>query len=132
MPIRGRPEAFRPSYDALLERLRRNFLGQGVPKAERAEPLDFELILNPEEAQRGLLIPFEIPTFSVCCECGGLGRYGPASCAACDGEGRLVEHEAVDVRVPAGVLDDTVIEVSLRSLGIENLWLRVHVRIERH
>ena len=51
MPITGEPEALRPSFEALLDRIWRNFTGAGVTKAERAEPLDFELVLSREEAE---------------------------------------------------------------------------------
>ena len=131
VPVAGQPEAVRPSFGALLDRLTRNFAGLESPKAERAEPLNFELILSPEEAERGVLVPFEVPLFSTCYQCGGLGRNWLFPCADCDGEGRLVIRDAVNVRVPGGVHDGTLIEISLQRLGIHNLWLRVHVRVER-
>ena len=132
VPISGEPEAVRPSYEALLDRLMRNFSGLETPKAERGEPLNFELILSLEEAERGVLVPFEVPVFSTCHQCGGLGRDWFFPCPDCDGEGRIVVRDAVNVRVPGGVRDGTVIELSLEGLGIRNLWLRVHVRVERH
>jgi DnaJ-class molecular chaperone len=130
--IVGQPETIRPSVEALLERLGRNFASLGTPKAEREEPLNFELIMSPEEAQRGVLVPIQVPVFSICFECGGMGRNWVFPCAECDGEGRTVYREEVNVRVPRGIRDGTVIEVSLKGLGIRNLWLRVRVRIERY
>lgn len=127
VPIEGLTDSVRPSFDALLDRLARNFSPLEPRKAEREEPLNFELILTPEEAERGSLVPFEVPVFSTCYQCGGL-----FPCNVCGGEGRLVDRGTVEVEVPAGVRDGTVIDVSLESLGIENLWLRVYVRIERH
>ena len=131
-PITGRPETVRPSYGALLDRLVGNFLAAEAPKPEHPEPLNFELILSQEEAGRGVRIPFEIPVFSTCYRCGGTGRDWLFPCADCGGEGRFVDHEVLHVRVPAGVADGTVIERSLDRLGVHNLWLRVHVRVERH
>jgi DnaJ-class molecular chaperone len=129
VPVTGQPESVRPSFDALFDRLRRNFLDDETPKAEHAEPLNFELILSPEEAAVGVRIPFEVPVFSICHECGGLGRQWVFPCTGCDGDGRIVDRQAIEVRVPAGVRDGAVLDVSLEALGVTNLWLRVFVRV---
>ena len=130
--IAGQSESVRPSYEALVDRLGQNFGWPEAPRAEREEPLNFELILTPDEAEHGMRIPFQVPVFSTCYTCGGHGRHWLFACDVCDGEGRFIDREAVEVRVPARVRDGTVIDVSLETLGINNLWLRVHVRIARH
>lgn len=130
--ITGQPESVRPSYEALLDRLGRNFGFPEPPKADREEPLTFELILTPDEAECGMLVPFQVPVFSTCYECGGFGRHWLFPCEECGGDGRVVDHGSLEVRVPAHVRDGSVIDVSLEALGIRNLWLRVFVRIERH
>jgi len=132
LAVTGEPEAVRPSFEALFDRLLRNFGGAAVPKAERAEPLDFQLILSPEEAEAGVVIPFEVPVLRPCPACGGAGRDWFSSCGECDGEGRLVQRELLHVRVPAGIRSGSVIEVSMAGLGVENLWLRLVVRVARH
>lgn len=132
IPVTGRPESVRPSFEALFERLTRNFTRLGRPKAEQAEPLNFELILSPEETARGILIPFQVPVLTPCPRCRGSGRDALFSCGACAGDGRIVDQRVLEVRIPARVRDGTIIEVAMDRVGIENLWLRVHVRVERH
>ena len=132
VPITGRPESARPSFDALFERLTRNFTGLGRPKAEREEPLHFELILSPEEAARGIRIPFQVPVLSACPRCRGSGYSGLFPCDDCEGMGRSMGPRTIEVPVPAGVRDGAVVEASLNPLGVENVWLRVHVRVARH
>ncbi|UCF67336.1 MAG: DnaJ domain-containing protein [Acidobacteriota bacterium] len=127
--IPGAPETIRPSYESLLERLMRNFTGVDVPKAERAEPLHFELILSPEEVERGILVPFVLPVLRVCGVCGGSGRNWAYPCAACDARGGWTDQVTLRVRLPAHVLSGTVVDVPLNELGIENLWIRIHVRV---
>ena len=124
VPIAGRPESVSPSYEALLDRLGRSVFHPEAPKAAHEEPLNFELVLSPEEVRRGILVPFQVPVFWICRQCGGLGRHWVFPCEECDGEGRFIDRETVDVRVPAGVRDGTLIDVSLEALGIRNLWLR--------
>jgi hypothetical protein len=132
VPVEGQPELVRPSYEALVDRLARNFAELGVPKSEHEEPLNFELILSGEEAERGVLIPFHVPVLSICAHCGGTGRDWVFPCDKCAGEGQTVRRDVLNVRVPGGVRDGTVFELSLQKLGIRNLWLRVHVRVEGH
>lgn len=132
LPITGEPEAVRPSFEALLDRIWSNFNATGS-KAEQAQPLNFELILSPEEARRGIVVPFEVPALMVCHHCGGAGRSMMLhACRFCDGEGRLVDRRTIEISVPPGVCDGTWISVSLEPLGVENLWLRVHVRVSAH
>ena len=132
IPVTGDPDFARPSFEALFDHLGRNVFGLDLPKAEREEPLDFELLLSSGEAERGVRIPFEVPVFAICFWCAGTGRDWMFPCGECDGAGRIVDHLAVDVDIPAHVRDGTVIETSLERLGIRNLWLRVHVRVQRH
>jgi DnaJ-class molecular chaperone len=129
VPIGDRPGSIRPSLEGFLERVARNFSGIGVPKAERAEALNYELILSPEEAGRGVVVPFTIPVFQVCVWCGGSGNDWGFPCDRCDAQGRRVTRETVRLHLPAGVRPGTVIDVSLRELGVENFYLRVQVRV---
>jgi molecular chaperone DnaJ/curved DNA-binding protein len=131
MNIGDRPGSVSPSFEAFIERIARNFTGLGVPKAEREEALNFELIMSPDEAERGAIIPFSIPVFRVCSWCGGSGDDWGFPCSHCDAEGRTVGRGTLRVRVPAGVRPGTVIEVPLNRLGVDNFYLRVHIRIAR-
>jgi len=128
---RGRPGKIRPSLDALMDRLVENLVGVDLPEAEQPEPLDYALILTDEEASQGGRVPVEVPVFAICRRCAGTGRDRIFPCPDCDGEGRLVDRAMVEVRVPAGVRDRTRLDVWLEELGVRNLWLRIHVRVER-
>ena len=60
------PQAVRPSFEALVERLVRNLTRVGIPKAERPEGLTVEVILTPEEAVRGVAVPIGVPGLHRC------------------------------------------------------------------
>jgi DnaJ-class molecular chaperone len=124
------PMAVRPSVDALIERRFRNFTGVGVPKAERPEVLTFEIILTPTEAVWGVDVPIAVPRIDPCRECGGAGRVWPFPCAACDGQRVVVTQHNVRVAIPPRIQPESVIEMPLGRLGIQNLYLRLHVRIQ--
>jgi DnaJ-class molecular chaperone len=50
-------------------------------------------------------------------------------CLYCGPKGRVVRDEIVQVRIPGGVRDGTVIEVPLERSGVRNPYLRVHVTV---
>jgi molecular chaperone DnaJ len=122
-------QTIRPSFDALFDRILRNFSGVGVTKAERIEDLNIEVILTPPEAARGVVAPIEVPVFGTCWTCQGTGREWLFPCPACGGQGMIEEHEVVSVRIPPGVRDRSVIEMPIEGLGIHNFYLRLHIRI---
>ena len=124
------PDAVRPSLDALLERLFRNFTGLGVPKAERPEGLTLEVILTPDEAVGGVELPVRVPAVSRCPGCGGAGRVWLYSCAACGGQGVVETSRTIRIAIPPMVRPRSLVEVPLDDLGIRNLYLRLLVRIE--
>jgi molecular chaperone DnaJ len=118
-----------PSLATLYDRLRRNFTGRGVPKAERSERLNVEVPLSPYEALRGVVVPIGLPVSVRCAACRGSGREGFAFCLPCMGQGVVETERIVPVRVPPGVQEGTMVEVPLHSLGIDNFYLCLHIRL---
>src|SRR5262245_47207601 len=120
-------DTIRPSFEAMHERLARNYTQIGVPKAERSAGLNVEVLLTPEEAAHGCVVPVGIPTFAHCPLCQGSGHDWLSLCTRCEGEG-VVEHEQeLRLRIPAMLPSGSVIEVALDPLGIRNFYLRLHI-----
>jgi molecular chaperone DnaJ len=122
-------ETIRPSFEPLFERFLRNFTGERVPKGERLESLNIEVILSPEEAAKGIVVPVGVPVFYNCRQCGGSGRDWLFPCIDCNAQGIIEEEETVRVCIPPMVADRAVIEVPIHGLGIHNFYLRLHIRI---
>jgi DnaJ-class molecular chaperone len=122
--------AVRPSFDALIERLFRNLTGVGIPKAERPEALTFEVVLTPGEAVRGVEVPIAVPRIEPCRECGGAGRMWLFACAACVGQRIVITEHIVPISIPPPIHPESVIEMSQGELGIQNLYLRLYIRIQ--
>jgi len=125
----GEPEAVRPSFEALVKRLFGNFTEFDVPKAERAEALALEVILTPEEAARGVIVPIAVPRLHECPDCGGAGHIWLFPCPSCAHEGVIAGEEIVQAAIPPVAGPAAVIEWPLRGLGIHNLYLRLYVRV---
>jgi molecular chaperone DnaJ len=118
------PHAVRPSFDALIERVVRNFTGLGIPKSERPEGLTCEAILTPDEAVRGVRVPISIPCVHSCPFAAapvGSGSF-PARPAGSRGSPR--PRKSSRVPIPPPVRPGSIIEVPLYGLGIHNLYLR--------
>ncbi len=127
-----RPESILPSFDELFDRYFRNFIGIGVPKAERVGALTLEVVLSPEEASTGGVLPVTVPIFQECPVCRGTGEDWPFSCLQCHAEGLVERRETVRINIPPGIRHGTVFELPLRRLGIHNFYLRVQVLIGSH
>ena len=121
----------RPGFEPLFERFVRNFTGENIPKGERLEPLNVELVLSPEEAARGVTVPLGVPALYRCRRCGGSGRDWLFPCLDCGGQGTIEEEETVRIRIPAMIRDRAVVEVPIHGLGIHNFFLRLYIRISR-
>jgi DnaJ-class molecular chaperone len=124
-------QTIRPSFEPLLERFLRNFTGEGIPKGERLQDLNIEVVLSPEEAATGVTIAIAVPVFYTCRNCGGAGHVWLFSCIDCNGSGTVEGEETVRVRIPPMTSDKAIVEIPIHGLGIHNFYLCVHVRVSR-
>lgn len=122
-------QTIRTSREALRDRVTRNFTGRDVPKAEHAEALTVELELTPEQALHGGTVPLAIPVARPCPACDGHGSAGAFPCVTCGQSGWVEDEQVVRVRIPPGVRSGSVTELPLDGLGIDNLYLRLMVRV---
>jgi DnaJ-class molecular chaperone len=116
-----------PSFAELHDRFTRNFEPWRIPKGDRPEALDVEIVLTPEEARRGGILPIGLPVLRACPTCAGSGIDWPFPCRTCWRRGRNPTEEPIAVRVPPFVQSGTMFELALASLGVQNLVLRVHL-----
>ena len=122
-------EVYHPSYDELFDRFWSNFEAATRPKAERLESLTVEVVLDPEEAQRGGDVRVWVPTRVTCSACGGHGAVGSYECWQCEGHGILTSEYPVTLEYPPGVQDGHAMRVPLTSFGVDNFYLTVLLRV---
>jgi molecular chaperone DnaJ len=108
----------------------RSFSGGGVPKSDQVEDLNLEVVLTPDEARRGCVLPIGVPVFRRCPRCGGSGRDWLFPCWSCERQGMIDSEEIVRFGIPAMVRSGSIFEVPLQGLGIHNFYLRLHVYVE--
>jgi molecular chaperone DnaJ len=123
-------EASRPSFEAMYDRIRRDFTGMGNRTSERLAGLNLEVVLTPEEGRQGCVLPIRVPICRHCPACAGSGRDWLSPCPSCAQRGTIEDEQIVRVRIPAMVRTGSVFEMPLRGLGIRNFYLRLHVFVE--
>jgi molecular chaperone DnaJ len=140
-PPRSRPEPLarlslfddfavtRPLAEDVFDQLFRGFLSPVVRKSDSDDRLDLELVVSAEEAARGGVIALGLPVFYPCRSCHGDGSNVGFTCAACDGRGMMPVEEDIDIPIPRGVRDGTVLRIPLRALGVHGLELDILVRV---
>ena len=122
-------QTFRPSFEEMVDRWERNFTHWHEPKSNPIRPLHFDLTLPSTEAQRGGVLPIEVPIAQICPRCEGSGVTGFYDCDLCDGHGIDWKTARIDVHLSPPVRENSVIEIPLRQVGVRNFFLRVQLHL---
>ena len=118
-----------PPFEQLFAQVVRNFTQSGTSPEEPVQSFTIQVILSPEEAARGGMAQIRVPVFYPCPTCGGSGQDWLFSCSFCEGQRMIEEEESVHLQISPMVSDYTLIEVSMRGLGLHNLYLRLSIRV---
>jgi len=89
--------------------------------------LSGEVLLTPAEAELGGVISLDIPVTMQCPACEGTG--GPLfDCGRCVGAGSIKRRLPVPLRIPAGVREGAVFQVTVDDPSLTSVVLTVHIR----
>jgi DnaJ-class molecular chaperone len=109
----------------------------GAGFARRGSNVEAEISLTLEEAHRGVTRKFSLVADEICADCGGNGSKNNMVCASCRGRGSIHRPRALEVDVPPGVRDGTVIRLAGQGEAGANgappgdLYLRVALEPHR-
>jgi DnaJ domain len=114
-----------PSVLSVLDRMRHSFFGAS-PRPDRAP----DIVVTPQEAFWGAIVPLEVPVTRTCARCGGRGEVWNDWCADCGGQGDLPGRQPVRVRIPAGVNEGTRIRFRVTAAAVRPILIdaRIHIR----
>jgi DnaJ-class molecular chaperone len=133
----GRPSGFSDFFEALFGgRARRARAGRDF--AMRGADVEAEIELMLEEAHRGSTRNISLQGAETCPECRGSGsKDGKTACPACRGAGVVARPKTLEVTIPAGVRDGSVIRLAGQGQAgasggaAGDLFLRVRVKPHR-
>ena len=110
--------------------------GRGGTFRSKGENVEAEITLTLEEAHRGVKRTIAFQIEEPCPECGGTGIKDGKMCPTCRGSGRVQHSRSLEVTIPAGVRDGSVIR--LAGQGVPGINggppgdLLMHVRLLPH
>jgi molecular chaperone DnaJ len=87
-----------------------------------------EIILSPDEAVNGGILPLDVPLSMTCPSCDGTGGF-VFDCGRCGGVGRVERRLPAPLRIPPGVAEGTVFQVALDDdPAVASVLLTIHIR----
>jgi DnaJ-class molecular chaperone len=102
----------------------------------RGQDIEAEIVLTIEEAHRGVKRSITLQATANCPDCGGTGKKDNKLCATCGGAGMISRPKSLEVSIPAGVRDASVIRLSGQGDtavgGGQAGDLYLHVRLQPH
>jgi len=78
----------------------------------RGEDVEYVMELGIPEAAKGITSKINVSREVRCAGCGGAGMQGSAPCRTCNGMGRTVSSETIQVKIPAGVDEGSRVRVA--------------------
>ena len=113
-----------PSVSSVLDRMRDSFFA-----GTRSASLSAEVVLTPQEAFWGTLVPLDVPLRRTCPRCGGRGEVWDEWCASCGGVGEVAAVHEMRLRVPAGVREGARFRFSVAPSGAPQTSVEVRITI---
>ncbi|GGH17505.1 DnaJ C-terminal domain-containing protein [Silvibacterium dinghuense] len=102
----------------------------------RGSDVDAEITLSLEEAHRGTKRTISFESTETCPTCGGSGKKDGKACPTCGGAGVVLRPKSLEVTIPAGVRQDSVIRLAGQGEaggnGAPAGDLFLHIRIQPH
>jgi DnaJ-class molecular chaperone len=108
----------------------------GAGFAMRGQDIEAEIPLTLEEAHRGVKRSITLQSVETCADCKGSGVKNGKTCPTCRGAGVIPRPKSLEVTIPAGVRDGSVIRLAGQgepgTNGASTGDLLLHVRIRPH
>ena len=79
---------------------------------QRGQDIESPIEVSLEEAYHGSTRVIQLETAEPCTACGGTGKVGNRVCTICNGAGGKIIPKRLEVKIPAGVRDDSKIRIS--------------------
>ena len=130
----GRSGGFSDFFESLFGGRRSASGGAGF--ALRGQDVEAEIALTLEESHRGVKRNITLQAMETCTDCRGTGMKDNDVCVTCRGAGFIRRPKSLEVTIPAGVRDGSVIRLAGQgepgSNGAPAGDLYLHIRVRPH
>lgn len=113
-----------PSVLTVLDRMRHSFFG-----GEARPDAGPDIVVTPQEAFWGAIVPLDVAVRRTCGRCGGRGEVWNEWCADCGGVGDVDARQAVSLRIPPGVRDGIRIRFRVSAPGARQTVIDARINI---
>lgn len=94
--------------------------GEGeAPLAYVEEGLTVDIIVTPDEAQKGGRIRLDVPVTMECSHCQGSGVIFPYVCFYCNGKGIIHQTRPIFIQIPRLDKMEQIFDLDLRQYGVQ-------------
>ena len=114
-----------PSVLTVLDSMRQSFFG-GAARLESGP----DVVITPQEAFWGAIVPLSVPVRRTCAECGGRGEVWSDWCVECAGIGDVPAFQALNLRIPPRVHDGRRLRFRLVVPGIRETLVEARIVIK--
>lgn len=108
----------------------------GRPRASKGQDTEAEMAISLEDAHRGGVHRITIQAVRACPACNGTGELNGNVCATCRGQGQVLSPKTIDVNIPPGAREGSVIKLARQgqtgARGAEAGDLYVKLGIKPH
>jgi molecular chaperone DnaJ len=86
--------------------------GGRASRSRRGEDIEYAIEVSLEEAYSGTLRNISMQSEQPCSTCRGTGRIQNVACSVCRGEGVIPQTKRIEVKIPAGVDNDSRVRIA--------------------
>ncbi len=98
---------------------------------EDSEFLSVEITLTPSEARNGCEIPLDVPFWTTCRRCSGLGFEKNLICGLCRGRGRVRIKRKIRIIIPSGVRNGIQLRIPLTDRESKGVHLITTIQVSQ-
>jgi curved DNA-binding protein len=102
--------------------------------ASKGQDTEAEMAISLEDAHRGGVHRITIQAVRVCPACNGTGEFNGTVCATCRGQGQVLSPKTIDVNIPPGAREGSVIKLArqgqpgARSAEAGDLYVKLGIK----
>jgi curved DNA-binding protein len=113
------------SFSDFFEAIFGSKVARNAVHASASQIADTELVISLETAHRGGINRILIRSQQACSACNGVGKSRSVVCHICRGSGAVLAPRAIDVNIPPGARDGSIIRVPAGKRGDFYIKLRI-------